>query len=81
LHRVVEKMSRKHAKEERRQRHGPTTLISIHVPAELVRGIDRLVEMGVFLSRSEAFRIAAYELIAKYRFLWEDKGKPQVGYR
>jgi len=74
-------MTRESRAKKGQRQHGPTGYISIHVPKHLIEKIDRLVELGVFLSRSEAFRIAAYELIAKYRFLWEDRTKPQVGYR
>jgi Arc/MetJ-type ribon-helix-helix transcriptional regulator len=69
------------ASRRRRARRAPQAVTTIHVPKHLLEAIDRLVELGVFYSRSEAFSIAAFEILAKYRFLWEDRTKPQVGYR
>jgi Arc/MetJ-type ribon-helix-helix transcriptional regulator len=56
-------------------------IISFHIPPTVLDAIDKLVEAGIFHTRSEAIRLAVFEMLAKYRFLWDDKDKAQVGYR
>lgn len=38
-------------------------LISVHVPRKMLEGLDRLVERGVFPSRSEALRLALCDFL------------------
>jgi len=58
-----------------------SVIISFHIPPTVLDAIDKLVEAGVFHTRSEAIRLAVFEMLTKYRFLWDDKDKAQVGYR
>ena len=40
-------------------------LISVHLPEGYIDALDRLVEMGLYPSRSEAIRVAIRDLIWK----------------
>ncbi len=40
--------------------------ISIKLPAELIESLDELVRQEIFITRSEAIRTAALEMIRKY---------------
>ena len=42
-------------------------LISVHVPKQLLEEIDKLVEKGMFPSRSELVRYAIYQFVQQYR--------------
>jgi len=41
------------------------TLISVHIPKQMLEELDELVKNGVFPSRSEAIRIAIRDLLLK----------------
>jgi Arc/MetJ-type ribon-helix-helix transcriptional regulator len=43
-----------------------TTMISVKIPVALVDGIDRLIQAGLFQSRSDALREAIRMLLVKY---------------
>jgi len=65
---------------------GRTQIVSFHIPKNILRALDRLVEMGVFNNRSEAIRLALYKLIEEYRdfLLEETRGpipRPVLGFR
>jgi len=57
-----------------------TRVVSFHVPKAILDSIDELVEMGVFNNRSEAIRVALFNLVleTKEKML---EAKPVVGYR
>ena len=38
-------------------------LITVHLPAHLVEGVEQLVEIGRYPSRSEAIRVAVRDLL------------------
>jgi len=42
-----------------------TEVVSFHVPRELLVEVDRLVSAGVFVSRSEAIRVALLYLLGR----------------
>ncbi|UCH05970.1 MAG: type II toxin-antitoxin system ParD family antitoxin [Candidatus Thorarchaeota archaeon] len=44
-------------------------LITLHVPLEYVKGIEKLVEMNLYPNRSEAIRIAIRDMLKKE--LWK----------
>jgi len=44
---------------------GDSVVVTCKIPKELVEAIDKLVEEGVFSSRSEAIRYAVGELVSK----------------
>lgn len=46
--------------------------VSFRVPEEYLRGLEVLVERGVFKSRSEAVRVAVRELLQKEGLLSEE---------
>ncbi len=41
------------------------TLISVHIPKQILKELDGLVKQGVFPSRSEAIRFAIIDLIRR----------------
>lgn len=51
------------------QKTGRTAIVSFHIPVHILNAIDKLVEMGVFNSRSEAIRLAIYNLLREYSAL------------
>mgnify|MGYP001626462871 CR=1 FL=1 len=57
-----------------------TQIVSFHIPRALLEALDRLVEMGVFSSRSEAIRTALFNLIREHRAAL-DRGQLAMGYR
>ena len=46
-------------------------LISVKIPEAFLEGLDDLVRLGVYPSRSEAIRVAIRDLLRKE--LWESK--------
>jgi len=46
-------------------------LVSVHLPEKYVECLERLVEMGLYPSRSEAIRVAVRDLIR--RDLWRQR--------
>ncbi len=57
-----------------------TVSVSTKLTAEILRGIDRLVERGEYTSRSEALRDAARMLIRAQRGVLKGSGlKGQIG--
>jgi Arc/MetJ-type ribon-helix-helix transcriptional regulator len=63
----------------KRQREPRTTIVSFHIPRGMLKTIDELVEMGVFNNRSEAIRIALYNLIRDLERERERARKPVLG--
>jgi hypothetical protein len=61
------------------EKRGETTIVSFHIPPQLLKAVDELVEKGVFSSRSEAFRIAIVLLLRDLDRLGRER--PEVGYR
>jgi len=57
-----------------------TQIVSFHIPKALLEALDRLVEMGVFSSRSEAIRTALFNLLREHRELLERR-QLEMGYR
>jgi Arc/MetJ-type ribon-helix-helix transcriptional regulator len=58
-------------------------IVSFHIPEHMLDALDRLVEMGLFHSRSDAIRAAIFLLLSNHipHYLeWVEKQK-QVGYR
>ena len=53
---------------------------SIHIPVRLLEEVDKLVERGLFASRSEAFRFAVVLLLREMHRLGEERQK-EVGLR
>ena len=47
-------------------------LISVHLPKQLLEELDRLVAEGLFPSRSEAIRVAVWELVRREKQQRED---------
>jgi len=44
-----------------------TVLISVHLPGQMVEGLDELVKRGAFPFRSEAIRAAIRDLLIRER--------------
>jgi Arc/MetJ-type ribon-helix-helix transcriptional regulator len=63
--------------EERRN----TVIVSFHIPPNLLKAVDELVEKGVFTTRSEAFRTAIVLMLRDYTKLQRYTPQPEVGYR
>jgi Arc/MetJ-type ribon-helix-helix transcriptional regulator len=58
-------------------------VVSFHIPKHMLGALDRLVEMGMFKSRSEAIRAALFLLFSNHipRYLeWVERQR-RVGYR
>jgi len=59
-----------------------TVIVSFHVPKVVLEALDRLVEAGLFNNRSEAIRMALFNLL---REMWREhpdlRSKLEVGYR
>ena len=43
----------------------PMVLITFHIPLKMLKALDKLVEEGIFPSRSEAIRAAIRDLIVR----------------
>ena len=56
---MVSKMPRTKAKEK-------LILVSFHIPKQMLEKLDDLVKKVLFPSRSEAIRLAIFELLQKY---------------
>lgn len=54
-------------------------LITFHIPEQLLKELDRLVEEGRFPSRSEAIRVAIRDLLIKERFGRKEPVVPILG--
>jgi len=52
---------------------GAMNLISVKIPETFLEGLDDLVRLGVYPSRSEAIRVAIRDLLRKE--LWDTKRK------
>jgi Arc/MetJ-type ribon-helix-helix transcriptional regulator len=63
----------------KRPKEPRTAIISFHIPRGMLKTIDELVEMGVFNNRSEAIRIALYNLIRDLERERERARKPVLG--
>lgn len=50
-----------------RNRKEPMVLITFHIPEQMLKELDRLVEEGRYPSRSEAIRVAIRDLLVKER--------------
>jgi Arc/MetJ-type ribon-helix-helix transcriptional regulator len=50
-------------------------LISVKIPEHFLEGLDDLVRLGVYPSRSEAIRVAIRDLLRKE--LWESSRRGQ----
>jgi metal-responsive CopG/Arc/MetJ family transcriptional regulator len=74
---VLEKKARRRPVEEREG----TIIVSFHIPPNLLRAVDELVEKGVFATRSEAFRTAIVLMLRDFSKLQHMTPQPQVGYR
>jgi Arc/MetJ-type ribon-helix-helix transcriptional regulator len=58
-------------------------VVSFHIPKHMLEALDRLVEMGMFKSRSDAIRTALFLLLSNHvpHYLdWIDRQR-RVGYR
>ena len=58
-------------------------VVSFHIPKHMLVALDKLVEMGVFKSRSDAIRAALFLLLSNHipHYLdWVERQK-RVGYR
>lgn len=62
-----------------KRREPRTTIITFRIPRGMLKTIDELVEMGVFNNRSEAIRIALYNLIRDLERERERARKPVLG--
>ena len=51
--------------------NGAMNLISVKIPETFLEGLDDLVRLGVYPSRSEAIRVAIRDLLRKE--LWDSK--------
>ena len=51
-------------------------LITVKMSEIYVKGLDRLVEIGMYPSRSEAIRVAIRDLLMKE--LWPREGMPAI---
>jgi len=51
--------------------NGIMNLISVKIPETFLEGLDDLVRLGVYPSRSEAIRVAIRDLLRKE--LWDSK--------
>ena len=51
-------------------------LVSVHLPEKYVEYLERLVEMGLYPSRSEAIRVAVRDLLEKE--LWRTRPKGMI---
>lgn len=49
-----------------------TQIVSFHIPKNLLKALDRLVEEGIFNNRSEAIRMAVLKLILEYANAFND---------
>ncbi|RLE54008.1 MAG: CopG family transcriptional regulator [Thermoprotei archaeon] len=49
-------------------RKDPMVLITFHIPENMLKELDKLVEEGRYPSRSEAIRVAIRDLLVKERF-------------
>jgi Arc/MetJ-type ribon-helix-helix transcriptional regulator len=47
-------------------------MVSVHIPKQLLEELDRLVAEGLFPSRSEAIRVAVWELVRREKQQRED---------
>ncbi|MCC6066084.1 MAG: ribbon-helix-helix domain-containing protein [Thermofilum sp.] len=63
------------------EEHRSTVIVSFHIPPNLLRAVDELVEKGVFNNRSEAFRTAIVLMLRDFSKLQYTAPQPQVGYR
>ncbi|RLE57344.1 MAG: CopG family transcriptional regulator [Thermoprotei archaeon] len=50
-----------------KSRKEPMVLITFHIPEQMLKELDRLVEEGRYPSRSEAIRVAIRDLLVKER--------------
>jgi Arc/MetJ-type ribon-helix-helix transcriptional regulator len=63
-------------------RQGRTIIVSFHIPRRLLDRVDYFVKMGLFNSRSEAFRAAIYSMLRDLEKTYGiQEPKPEVGYR
>ncbi|MBD3406686.1 MAG: ribbon-helix-helix protein, CopG family [Candidatus Lokiarchaeota archaeon] len=51
-------------------------LVTVKMSELYVNGLDKLVEKGMYPSRSEAIRVAVRDLLRKE--LWPDQGGPAI---
>ena len=51
-------------------------LVTVKMSAIYVNGLDKLVEIGMYPSRSEAIRVAIRDLLR--RELWPENGSPLI---
>ena len=51
--------------------------ITVHLPERYLKYLERLVELGLYPSRSEAIRVAIRDLVMKE--LWVASGKKERG--
>lgn len=58
-----------------------TTVVSFHIPPNLLKAVDDLVAKGIFNNRSEAFRTAIVLMLRDFSKLQHMTPQPQVGYR
>ena len=58
----------------RREKACKTCLVSVHVQKLLLKQLDRIVERGYYISRSDAIRAAIRDLVIKILIL-EEKDK------
>jgi hypothetical protein len=63
------------------EERGRTIIVSFHIPPNLLRAVDELVEKGVFNNRSEVFRTAIVLMLRDFSKLQHMTPQPQVGYR
>ena len=63
------------------EERGRTIIVSFHIPPNLLKAVDELVEKGVFNNRSEAFRTAIVLMLRDFSKLQHMTPQPQVGYR
>ncbi|RLE78881.1 MAG: CopG family transcriptional regulator [Thermoprotei archaeon] len=54
-------------------------LITVHLPKPLVEGLERLVELGHYPSRSEAIRVAIRDLLRKELYARREKAGLMTG--
>ena len=53
-------------------------LVSVHLPEKYIEYLERLVEMGLYPSRSEAIRVAVRDLIIRDLQLQWRQRKPTI---
>jgi len=51
-------------------------LVTVHLPAEFLRGLDELVRLQKYSTRAEAIRIAIRDLLKEE--LWQDQLLEQI---